>query len=164
MIEIGSIYYFSSTSMNLELKIWRNQLIGSFSLVVPLWKFFSEKNWDPFSGLKCPLFVVSPYNRPKLHNMHIDIFPTMQQIITSKRACMGKSCLSNVDLLKLSAIIREDATSTLVTHGNGATHVGTMKKYIDRWNNVTPNWLWGCFIIRLLRRKWVPLYLSAIFA
>ena len=35
LVKIGSLYYFSSISMHLEWKKWRNQLTGSFLLARP---------------------------------------------------------------------------------------------------------------------------------
>lgn len=44
---------------------------------------------------------------------------------------MRRLYLPEVDLSKLTTIIQKDATSYLVTHGKGASHVGTMKKTLE---------------------------------
>lgn len=121
--------------------------------------YFEASNNIFLGGELCHLSVPPPR-----FILHSKTFPTTVQ----------KLCLSKVGLSCLTTIIREDATSNLITHGREASHMGMIKKTLEGlscnscWgldgSNLSPSWLSGCVITRPLGGKGVQFYSSAFYS
>lgn len=78
IIHIRYLYYLSSTLIILEWKNYKNQLVGSFLPVIPIWKIGGKKNIEPFLGLNH--YQDSKFNTP----MHFQITSIRAHISSHK--------------------------------------------------------------------------------